>query len=389
MAPAVSRRMQEVQLPMIPIVGQWIAQHPGTISLGQGVVHYGPPSEVVNAVTHAAHSDGRLHRYGLVSGIQDLLEAISQKLMRENGVSVGPQQRIIVTPGSNKGFVNAVLAMADVDDEIILLTPFYFNHEMAISMAGCRPVLVPVNDQYQIDLAQLEAAITSRTKAIVTISPNNPTGAVYPESTLRLVNRLCAERGLYHVSDEAYEQFVYDGRAHFSPASIVGSEAHTVSLFSLSKAFGMAGWRIGFMVIPAELETAIKKIQDTTLVCTPIVSQVAATAALRVGADWCASQIAGFEQVRDHVLAELSRLGDRCSVPRPEGAFYVLARFHTERTDVELVERLIREFGVAVMPGRTFGVTGGCSLRIAYGALDRKTVAEGMGRLVRGLDALL
>lgn len=389
MAHEVSRRMQEVQLPMIPIVGQWIAQHPGTISLGQGVVHYGPPAEVIDAVTQASRNETRLHRYGLVSGIADLLEAITEKLARENGIRVGDDQRVIVTPGSNKGFVNVVLAVADVGDEVILLSPFYFNHEMAIVMAGCRPVLVPVDSNYQIDINRLEAAITPRTRAIVTISPNNPTGAVYPPRTLREVNRLCAERGVFHVSDEAYEQFVFDGRSHFSPASIVGSQGHTVSLFSLSKAFGMAGWRIGFMVIPATLETAIKKIQDTTLVCTPIVSQVAGAAALRVGADWCAAQISGFEQVRNHVLEELNRLGDRCSVPRPEGAFYVLARFQTTKSDVELVERLIREFGIAVMPGRTFGVTDGCSLRIAYGALAKETVAEGMGRLIRGLETLL
>jgi aspartate/methionine/tyrosine aminotransferase len=157
----------------------------------------------------------------------------------------------------------------------------------------------------------------------------------------------------------------------------------------LSKAYGMAGWRCGYMVVPAHLETAVKKIQDTNLVCPPIASQIAGTAALRVGKAWCDARIESFEQVRNLVLDELTALGRRCRVPRPDGAFYALMKVETAKSDLALVESLIREFGVAVMPGATFGVEEGCSLRIAYGALDAKTVAEGMGRLVRGLDQLL
>lgn len=385
----VSRRMQEVQSPMIPIVGQWIAQHPGTISLGQGVVHYGPPAEVSQAVAEALAADPRIHRYGLVQGLPELIEAIARKLARENQIAPNDDHRIVVTPGSNKGFVNAVLAIADVGDEIVLISPFYFNHEMAIVIAGCRPVIVPAERDYQLDVDRLRAAISSRTRAIVTVSPNNPTGAVYSADTLTRVNQLCHDHGIFHISDEAYEKFIYSGRTHFSPASLVGSEPHTISLFSLSKAFGMAGWRTGFMVVPASLENAIRKIQDTTLVCPPVVSQIAANAALRVDPDWCTRQTTGFEHVRDIVLSQLAMLGDRCHVPRPDGAFYVLARLRTQRPDVEIVERLIREHGIAVMPGSTFGAVEGCFLRIAYGALDQATVAEGMGRLVFGLTQII
>ena len=203
------------------------------------------------------------------------------------------------------------------------------------------------------------------------------------------MNTLCRDRGIYHISDEAYEYFVYGDQRHFSAASLPGSEGHTISLFSLSKAYGMAGWRSGYMVFPTELSIAIKKIQDTNLICPPIVSQWAAVAALRVGSDWCSRQISGFGAMRDLVLSELSKLGQKCVVPRPDGAFYVLAKLETDKSDMELVEQLIREYGVAAMPGRTFGVTDHCALRIAYGSLDRGTVAEGVGRLVRGLDKLL
>lgn len=384
-----SQRMQGVQTPMIPVVGEWIAQHPGTISLGQGIVHYDPPAEVRNAVLQVLNEAGtRIDRYCLVRGIDEFLSQIEQKLTTENGIRL-EGTTIVATAGSNMGFQNAVLAIADPGDEFILQGPYYFNHEMAIDIAGCRAVIVPTDSDYQLDLAAIEGAITPKTRAIVTVSPSNPTGAVYSSASITAVNRLCRERGLYHISDEAYEYFIYGDESHFSPASLDDANAHTISLFSLSKAYGMAGWRTAYMVIPDHLETAIKKIQDTNLVCPPVVNQFAAAAAMRVGRNWCQEQISGFHGVRDLVTSELRSLGSRCEVPQPDGAFYVLARMETKRTDLELVESLIREFGIAVMPGSTFGVTDGCSLRVAYGALDGKTVAEGMGRLIRGLKQLL
>lgn len=386
-----SRRMQQVQTPMIPVVGEWIAKHPGTISLGQGIVHYSPPPGIREAVAAAIATEPRIDRYCLVRGIAEFLDEIEKKVTTENRIDLSQKTTVVTTAGSNMGFQNTVLAIADVDDEIILLTPHYFNHEMAIDIAGCKTVLVPTDSQYQIDLAAMESAITPRTRAVVTVSPSNPTGAVYSQASLEAVNALCKRKQIYHVSDEAYEYFLY-GESHFSPGSIPDSSEHTISLFSLSKAYGMAGWRTAYMVIPNHLESAVKKIQDTNLVCPPVVNQLAAAAALRVGKPWCEEQIAGFQDVRDLVLAEFDSLGDRCEVPRPNGAFYVLAKLRTDKSDMELVESLIRDFGIAVMPGQTFGVMPtdeGCSIRIAYGALDRQTVTEGMGRLVRGLTSLL
>lgn len=385
----ISQRMLRVQSPVIPIVGEMVKKHPGTISLGQGVVHYGPPRSVAQAAADAILNDPRVHRYGLTFGIDALLDAIRAKLEKENGVHVGENRRIAVTSGSNMAFLNAVLAIADPGDEIVLLSPFYFNHEMAIDIAGCRAVIVPTDAEYQPDLPAVEAAITARTRAVVTISPNNPTGAVYSAADLTAINELCRRRGIYHVADEAYEYFTYAPAKHFSPPSIPGSEGYTFGLYSLSKAFGMAGWRVGYMVMPAHLEEAVKKIQDTNLICPTLASQLAAVAALAAGRSWCQTQIAPFGAVRDLVLSELQKLGDRIHVPTPGGAFYALMRLNTTRKDMDLVETLIRQFGVAVMPGSTFGPKEGCYLRVAFGALDQGTVAEGMGRLARGLKSLL
>ena len=388
MTRAPTGRIQTIQSPVIPIVGEWIAAYPGTISLGQGVVHYSAPESVAAAVAESVKNDPSVDRYNSVRGIDPLIERIGKKLAAENRLELD-QSSIVITPGSNTGFMNAVFAIADVDEEIILLSPFYFNHEMAIDLAGCKPVHVPTDANYQIDLAAIENAITPRTRAVVTVSPNNPTGAVYSEASLTAVNQLCKKHNIYHISDEAYEYFIYGGKQHFSVGSLPDAAEHTISLYTLSKAYGMAGWRMGYMVLPNHLETAVKKIQDTNLVCPPILNQIAASAAIDAGAEWCQQRIAGFESVRDLVLEQLSSLGDRCRVPRPDGAFYVLAQVESDRKDMDLVHELIRDYGIAVMPGGTFGVKSGCSLRIAYGALDSQTVAEGMGRLVTGLDKLL
>jgi aspartate/methionine/tyrosine aminotransferase len=386
----ISNRILNVQSPMIPVVGEMTARHPGTISLGQGVVHYGPPASVNQAAAKAALDDPRVHRYALAFGLDPLLQAIRAKLENENRVRIGPDRRIAVTAGSNMGFFEAVLAIADPGDEVILLSPFYFNHEMAIDIAGCRTVVVPTDDEYQPRVDAIEAAITPRTRAVVTISPNNPTGAVYSEADLTAINRLCKERGIYHIADEPYEYFTYGEARHFSPASIPGSESHTIALYTLSKAYGMAGWRIGYMVLPAHLEESLKKIQDTNLICPPILNQIAATAALAQGKPWCDQQIKPFAAVRDLVLDQLATVGDRLHVPSPGGAFYALIKANSPRQDMELVESLIKDHGVAVMPGSTFGTPKNtCYLRIAYGALAKDTVAEGMGRLVRGLKRLL
>ena len=385
---AGSQRMLQVQSPMISVVGEMVKRHPGTISLGQGVVHYGPPASVAQGVAEAATNDPRINRYSLTFGIDSLLDGVAKKLDLENRIQMGPERRVAVTAGANMAFLNAVLATADTGDEVILLSPFYFNYEMAVQMAGCRVVAVPTDGEYQPDLRAIESAITARTRAVVTISPNNPTGAVYPRQSLEAINAMCRDRGIYHIADEAYEYFVYGESSHFSPGAIEGSAGHTISLYSFSKAYGMAGWRVGFMVIPGHLEEPVKKVQDTNLICPPVLNQIAGTAALAEGRAWCEQRILSIAQVRNTVLEELSKLGERVEVPTPTGAFYALLRVHTGRRDMELVETLIRDFGVAVMPGSTFGIEQGCYLRVAYGALEAGTVAEGVGRLVRGLLAI-
>ena len=159
----MSSRIDAVQAPIIPLVGEWIRQSPGTISLGQGMVAYGPPAEALAAIPEFLAQPGA-HRYGPVEGVPPLIEALERKLTSENGFDLS-RSRVFVTAGGNLAFMNAVLAIADPDDEVILQSPFYFNHEMAVVMASCRPVVVPTDRRYQLRPEAIEAAITPRTRS--------------------------------------------------------------------------------------------------------------------------------------------------------------------------------------------------------------------------------
>jgi aspartate/methionine/tyrosine aminotransferase len=380
--------MDAVQAPIVPVIGNIIRQVPGTISLGQGVVHYGPPHAAIDAVRYAL-TDASTHEYQDGAGLPALVERLSEKLRAENGIDVARGPRLMVTAGANMAFVHAVLAITAPGDEIILNVPFYFNHEMAIQMADCTAVRVATDDRYQPRLDALRAAITDRTRAIVTVTPNNPSGAVFSEDALRAINALCRDRGIYHIADEVYEYFTYGEARHVSSGSFPGAEGHTIAMYSLSKAYGFAGWRIGYMTYPEHLAEPMAKSQDTIVVCAPVVSQVAAIAALDVGRGYCEPYVRELAVIRDIVVSKLAALAPQVTVPAADGAFYVLMKVETALDPMTIAERLIREYKVAVIPGPAFGMTDGCYFRVAYGALQKETVAEGIGRLVTGLGQIL
>jgi aspartate/methionine/tyrosine aminotransferase len=381
-------RMDAVQAPIIAVIGGLIRQTPGTISLGQGVVHYGPPQAALDAVQDAL-SDASTHEYQDGAGLPALLERLAAKLKAENGIDVSRGSRVVVTAGANMAFMHAVLAITAPGDEIILNVPFYFNHEMAVQMADCTAVRVATDDRYQPRLDALRAAITDRTRAIVTVTPNNPSGAVFSEEAVRSVNALCRDRGIYHIADEVYEYFTYGAARHVSAGSLPEADGHTIAMYSLSKAYGFAGWRIGYMTYPEHLAEPIAKIQDTILVCPPVASQVAAIAALFAGRAYSEPHVRELAAIRDIVWSRLSALAPLASVPAADGAFYVLLKVETALDPMTIAERLIREHKVAVVPGTAFGMTDGCYFRVAYGALQKETVAEGIGRLVGGLRQIL
>ncbi|WP_411867649.1 aminotransferase class I/II-fold pyridoxal phosphate-dependent enzyme [Vulcanococcus limneticus] len=390
-----AQRLAAVQTPVIPVMGALIRDTPGTLSLGQGMVSWGPPPAVQAALGDAllhdptgtapprSHPD--LNAYGPVEGEPELRAAIAHHLRREHNLDL-EGSALLVTAGSNMAFNAVVQVLCDPGDELILPVPYYFNHAMAIQLAGGVPVAVEAG--VVPDPERLAAAITPRTRAIVTVSPNNPSGAVLPRAVLEAINRLCAERGLLHLHDEAYALFGYGGAQPWSPASQPGSGAHTVSFGSLSKSHGMAGWRLGWAVVPEAMMPALAKVQDTVLICPPRLVQHAAVAALEAGGDWCRERIATLADRRRQVLEALAIPGApwRLMV-QPQGAFYALLELQAPLAADTAMERLIREHRVALVSGSSFGLAG-CCLRLSYGMLGPADLAEALVRLSRGLEQL-
>lgn len=379
-----SKRLDVVQSPIIPYIGQLTRNNPGTISFGQGIAFYGPPSEAFDSVKQCL-TDNSINRYGPVEGIPELQQALINKLKVVNGIEIDAGNAVIVTAGSNMAFNTIILAITDPGDEVILPLPYYFNHEMSLMMERCKPVLVSCNENFHLDLERINSAITDKTKAIVTISPNNPSGAVYTQQELLEINKICKEHNIYHISDEAYEDFYYEQYKHFSSASHTDTQQHTISLFSFSKGYGFAGWRIGYMVIPEHLLSAVKKIQDTILISPPVISQHAAVGALSTSADYLQDKRKAMSSKRETVLYKLANLSCLKNKPTSEGAFYTLLNIDTKLDDMQLARTLIKKHGVATIPGSAFGIEDGCYLRLSYGALTDEKIDEGLDRIISGL----
>ena len=401
--PQAASSLDRVLKPVIAELGGWVRATPGTLSLAQGMVGWSPPDGVVSALAEALQDpDPGLHRYGAVQGEPPLLDAIQRHLGMHHHLDLAGS-RLWVTAGSNMAFsaMAQVICGAGAADaaEVILPLPYYFNHVMAVQLAG--GVAVPVDAGLVPDPERLGAAITPRTRAIVTVSPNNPSGVVMPQPVLAAINRLCAARGLFHLHDEAYEHFVHGPTPHWSPSSQAGAGAHTISLFSLSKAYGLAGWRLGYGVVPAQLLPGLAQVQDTVLICPPRLTQAAAVAALAAGSGWCSPRIAALSGLQQQLIAAVAQ-AHASGLPvrllaEPDGAFYGLLALEPEASqrlsaagvDVRtLMVRLAAQHGVACVSGDGFGL-GGHALRLSTGMVDSPTLAVALERLFAGLRELL
>ncbi|MFM8605117.1 MAG: aminotransferase class I/II-fold pyridoxal phosphate-dependent enzyme [Cyanobium sp.] len=392
-----ARALEGVLPPVIPALAALMAQRPDCLSLAQGMVHWGPPPSVAATVAEALRADeSRLHRYGPMAGEPEMLEAVRRELEGRRGLDLDGSA-LLVTAGSNMAFHAIARVLCDPGDEVIVPLPWYFNHVMAIQLAGGVPV--PVQAGLIPDPGLLEAAIGPRTRAIVTVSPGNPSGVVTPPPVLAAINRLCAERGLLHISDEAYADFVHGDVLHHSPGSARGSAAHTASLFSLSKSHGMAGWRVGFAAVPHSLLEPLAKVQDTVLICPPQPCQRAALAALAQDPSWLAERLESLRPRRRQLLKAVAAARaaglDLALVAEPDGAFYALLDFALPRCrdgdegSEALLRHLVLDHGVAALPGDAFGLRprpGRGVLRLSYGMLGEAALSEALQRLWAGLS---
>lgn len=381
--PGRTQRIQEA--PIVKLISD--SKLPSdVVDLGQGVPFYGPPREAMLAATEALQKESGF-KYSPDSGFPELRETIARKLASENGVRVDSGSSIMVTAGANQAFVNAILSITRPGDHVLVLSPYYFNHAMAIQLAGCKPVVIDTDENYQPVVKRIREMMSKRVRAVVLVSPSNPTGAVYSKDTINEIGALCAKNGLYLITDETYEHFVYDDAKFVSALSLDKEIEHTISLFSFSKSYGMSGYRIGYAIFPASIYREMLKVQDTLTICAPSALQVAAEAAMRLGSSYPRQFIPRIERVREIFVRRLTDL-DFVEMPVTKGSYYFLLRLRTKKSDWNIAKRLIEEYGVITIPGAVFG-TRYPALRVAYANVDESMAEKGISRLEKGLQEML
>ena len=381
-------RVQSVAMPPIDALNtRMIQMNAGggdVISLGQSVPFFGPPPQMLDAVRDALDSFGpRLHTYGPDAGIPELRESLAVKLRDFNGVSFDPETQLLVTPGSNQEFMVVMTTILEPGDEVAIASPYYFNHHMAIELCGgvVREIQLSEEDGFQMTMEDVEAALTEHTRAVVIISPNNPTGTVYRPEEIATITRELTERGIYVISDDAYEVFCYDGTHHTSVAGLADSTDNVITLGSLSKTFGMTGWRIGYIAASAELCRQALKEQDAMAICAPIISQVAATAALEQMPGYPLGMIAELDERRSILENTLDKI-PALHWNKTDGALFAMVRADVAGEDRELAWELLDEAEVLTVPGSAFGRQWEGYLRISYGCSPRDSYEEALSRLV-------
>jgi aspartate/methionine/tyrosine aminotransferase len=366
------------------------------IGFGAGEPDFPTPAAIVEAAADACR-DPRNHRYTPVPGLPELREAIAAKTMRDSGYEVGANQ-VLVTNGGKQAVYTAFATLLDPGDEVLLPTPYWTTYPEAIRLAGGVPVDVVADETtgYLVSVEQLEAARTERTKLLLFCSPSNPTGAVYPPEQVAAIGRWAAEHGIWVVTDEIYEHLVYGDTIFTSIATAVPELAdRCVILNGVAKTYAMTGWRVGWLIGPADVVKAATNLQSHLTSNVSNVPQRAALAAVSGDLDAVAEMRAAFDRRRQTMVRMLNEIpGVVC--PMPQGAFYcyptvkgLLCReIHGRRpeTSADLAELILDEAEVAVVPGEAFGTTG--YLRLSY-ALGDDDLVEGISRMQKlfGLEA--
>jgi len=358
------------------------------IGFGAGEPDFPTPDHIVEAAA-AACRDPRMHKYTPAAGLPELREAIAAKTARDSGYEVEAAQ-VLVTNGGKHAVFNAFLTLLDPGDEVLLPAPYWTTYPEPIRLAGAVPVVLRTDEStgFRVTVDQLDAAVTDRTKALLFVSPSNPTGAVYPREEVEAIGRWAAERGLWVVTDEIYEHLVYgDHEFHSLPALVPEVADRCIVLNGVAKTYAMTGWRVGWMIGPPDVVRAATNLQSHATSNVSNVAQAAALAAVTGDLSAVAEMRAAFERRGRTMHQMLSAIPD-VAILEPQGAFYGFPnlsaylgrdiRGTTPTTTVELCEVLLEQAKVAIVPGEAFDAPGYARMSFALADDD---LAEGCRRI--------
>ena len=327
-------------------------QHHG-VNLSQGFPDFPAPEAVKEAACAAVRAD--INQYAVTWGSPPLREAVARKFTRCYGVPVDPETQVTVCCGATEAMISTLLATVDPGDEVVVFEPFYENYGPDAVLSGATPRYVTLREpEWTFDPDELAAAFNNRTKAIIINSPNNPTGKVFSRDELTVISRLCQQWGALAITDEIYEHIVYDDTLHVPMGAIDGMAAQTVTINSLSKTYGVTGWRVGWAIAPDWLTGAIRKVHDFLTVGAAAPLQAAGATALGLPDAYYTELAAAYQRRRDLLLDILERHRFICY--RPRGAYYIMTdvgHFGFE-DDVSFARQLVTDVGVAAVPGSSF-----------------------------------
>jgi len=380
---AVSARARGLVFPPFDILNQKAAalRQAGhrVISLGQAVPGFPPPPAALEAA-HRALADPNVHRYSADAGLLSLREALCGRLREYLDVEAAPDE-VVVTAGGNQAFMLAALTVLDPGDDVLLASPYFVNHQMAIGAAGAIPIEVPIKHDtgFRARWSDIEPFLTPRTRAVVLCTPSNPTGAVIERAELERVVRETSARGITVICDETYMHFVFDG-VHTSAGSVPGWQKNVIIIGTFSKSFAMTGWRVGYLLADRQFCEEAIKVQDAMIICAPVISQMAVEAAIRD--DW--NYIARFHEElrkrRSALQAALARIRALHWEPTG-GGFFAFVRVPDTAHSEALATAILDRAHVVTIPGSAFGSWGEGFLRLSYGAVDAGELVDACDRL--------
>jgi len=367
----------------------------GGVNLSQGFPDF-PAPDVVKAAAIAAIQDD-VNQYSVTWGARPLREAVAREFTRRYGLDVVPDEQVTVCCGSTEAMMSTMMAVIDPGDEVVVFEPFYENYGPDAILSGATPRFVTLHEpdasapfgspkaDWHFDLDELAAAFNNRTKAIIINTPNNPTGKVFTRSELEAIAALCRKWDALAISDEIYEHIVYDGRRHVPIATIDGMADRTVTINGLSKTYSVTGWRVGWTISPPSITGAIRKVHDFLTVGAPAPLQEAGVVALGLPEQYYADLAAKYRRLRDMLLDVLERHHFICY--KPYGAYYIMTDISAFgfSDDTEFARHLVKEIGVAAVPGSSFykhAGLGRTKLRFCYCKRD-ETIKDADKRLAR------
>lgn len=365
-----------------------ISDEHGAINLSQGFPDFDPPREILDRLAEVAYEGP--HQYSITFGAESLRTALAKKHGKSIGRVINPETEVLVTCGGTEAMMCAMMTVCNPGDKVIIFSPFYENYGADAILSGAEPIYVPlVPPAFDFDRKSLEDAFKQGAKAIIVCNPSNPTGKVFTREELECIGELALAYDAYVITDEVYEHIIFSPHKHVHMAGLPGLYDNTITCSSLSKTYSITGWRLGYLIGPAEVLENAKKVHDFLTVGAPAPLQEAACVGVNFGPEYYESLARMYTEKRDYFCSGLDRLGLEHTVP--QGGYFVMLdisdflcmdRFK-DWSDMDFCEWMIREIGVAAVPGSSFFREPVNNLIRLHFARSRETLKEALARLER------